>query len=173
MELTDAGYGNTFDWTKRPDFDSVLVTNNFGSGTLRIEGTTDNLVVDSSPMRVHPVGNESEYAECFGISSIAFDGSGSGQTLTFDEGGSIGVSGIPTGTNLEVDSGTQLDLSGDSETLGSVTVSGGSISDGIIRATPYRADHATIGADLTGPGGLTSSENTTLTERTHTPAIRQ
>jgi hypothetical protein len=63
---------------------------------------------------------------------------------------------ISDGTSIVVDGGV-LDLNGQSETVGAVTLLNGSILNGSLNSNSYDIESGTVTATLAGPGALTKN----------------
>jgi len=78
-------------------------------------------------------------------------------SLLLDSGSAVALDGLPDGCDLTVTNGTSLDLDGSSNTLGTLSLTYGSITNGSITADSYAVENGSISANLAGSGGLTMS----------------
>ena len=90
----------------------------------------------------------------------------SGATTIIINGGTLALGGsehLADSGALTVNSGGILNLGGYTETVGAVTLTGGTITNGNLTGTNYAVQNGTISANLGGSGGLTMSGTGTVT----------
>jgi hypothetical protein len=149
----------TVDWTYGNPLPSGGLVYNGGSGLnkLFVVGTNgaDNVLMTSTQITL----NGSAPIVYGNIQGFGFDLKTGADVLTLTSGTlALGKNdAISDGTSIVVDGGV-LDLNGQSETVGAVTLLNGSILNGSLNSNSYDIESGTVTATLAGPGAL--SKNT-------------
>lgn len=103
-----------------------------------------------------------------GSGTVTLNGTNSYSQQTLILGGKItlghATNTLPDSTAVTISAGTELDMGGNSDTIGSLNLSGGTLlGGGQLSAATFTASSGTISSDLTGTGSLIKNGTGTVT----------
>jgi autotransporter-associated beta strand protein len=131
---------------------------NIGSGTLTLDQTAADGATGSANYSTSFTGSGRLIVNTDSNTSVTLSSANSyGGGTTLSSGtlqlSNAGTLGATTGA-LSVSSGSTLDLGGTSQTTGTLTLTGGTIQDGVLSSSAFNTQSGTISAILSGGGAL-------------------
>jgi len=123
-------------------------------GNDSVTATPNQIVVNGEPAINYSNVSTFQFKLGLGQDSLADDGA----SLTFNQNNAIS-----SGTGVTVDDGGVLDLGGMSDSVSSLTLANGQISDGTLDSGVYVLESGTIDASLSGNGNVTKSGSGVVT----------